>query len=145
MREHTNERKKICKALTCIHTVVSDEVFTRIMACDTSKRTWDTLSEAFQGNERTRQMQVLNLRREFELLKMKESENIKEYWNKLLNVVKKIRLIGEQFPDQVVVQKVLVTTRKNGNNNAGKTTVLDRNRCRMSKNTETVVVSLKVR
>ena len=66
MREHRDERKKRCKALTCIHTTVSDEVFTRIMACDTPKRTWDTLREAFQCIEKTRQMQVLNLKREFE-------------------------------------------------------------------------------
>ena len=109
MREHREERKKRCKALTCIHTAVSDEVFTRIMACDTSKKAWDALKEAFQSNQRTRQMQVLNLRREFELLRMKDSENIKEYWNRLLTVVNKIRLIGEQFTDQMVVQKVLVS------------------------------------
>ena len=69
MREHRDERKKRCKALTCIYTAIFDEVFTRIIA----------LKEAFQGNQRTRQMQVLNLRREFELLRMKDSENIKEY------------------------------------------------------------------
>jgi len=49
------------------------------MACETAKEAWDTLLETFQGNERTRQIQVLNLRKEFEMLRMKEVETIKEY------------------------------------------------------------------
>jgi len=35
-------------------------------------------------------MKVLNLTREFELQKMKESETIKEYSNKLLGITNKI-------------------------------------------------------
>jgi len=60
------------------------------MPCEIAKEAWDTLQEAFQGNERTWQMQVLNLRREFEMLRMKEVETIKEYFDRLLAVVNKI-------------------------------------------------------
>jgi len=97
------------KAKTCIHSVVSDIVFTKIMAYETAKETWDTLHEAFQRNERTRQMQVLNLGREFEMLRMKETETIKEYFDRLLIVINKIRLLRENFPDRRIVEKVLVS------------------------------------
>ncbi|XP_071933991.1 uncharacterized protein [Coffea arabica] len=107
MRAHRDAVKRRSKAMTCIHSAVSDAVFTKIMTCETAKEAWDTLKVAFQGNDRTRQMQVLNLRREFELLRMKDTENIKEYSDKLLDVVNKIRLIGEQLPYSRVIEKVL--------------------------------------
>jgi len=82
------------------------------MSCGTAKEAWNTLQEAFQGNERTRQMQVLNLKREFEMLKMREAETIKEYFDRLLAVVNKIRLLHEDLPDRRIVEKVLISLPK---------------------------------
>jgi hypothetical protein len=50
-------------------------------------------------------MQVLNLRREFEMQKMKESETIREFSDRLLSKVNKIRLLGEDLFDKRVVEK----------------------------------------
>ena len=74
IRNYNDEVIRRAKAKTCIHSIVSDVVFTRIMSCETAKEDWKNLQKAFQRNERTRQMQVLNLRREFEMLK--PSKNI---------------------------------------------------------------------
>jgi len=92
IKNYDDEAIRRLKAKTCIHSAISDIVFTRIMTSETTKEAWDTLQEAFQGNERTRQIQVLNMRREFEMLRMKEVETIKEYFDRLLVVVNKIRL-----------------------------------------------------
>jgi len=108
IRNYNDEAMGRSKAKTCIHSVISD-IFTRIMACETTKEAWDTLHEAFQGNERTRQMQVLNLKREFEMLRMKETETIKEYFDRLFIVVNKIRLLREDLSDRRIVEKVLVS------------------------------------
>ncbi|XP_016566717.1 uncharacterized protein LOC107864809 [Capsicum annuum] len=54
-------------------------------------------------------MQVLNLVREFELQRMKESETIKEYSDRLLNLANRIRLLGSTFNDSRIVEKILVT------------------------------------
>jgi len=53
-------------------------------------------------------MKVLNLRREFETIKMKEAETVKEFVNRLSKVVTNIRCRGEEFSDQWVVEKILV-------------------------------------
>ncbi|XP_031281255.1 uncharacterized protein LOC116139730 [Pistacia vera] len=53
-------------------------------------------------------MHVLNLRREFEMLKMQESESVKEYVDRLMNMVNKIRLLGEEMTDKRIFEKVLV-------------------------------------
>jgi hypothetical protein len=42
------------------------------------------------------------------MLKRKEVETIKEYSNKLLGVVNKARLLGKEFSNERVVQKILV-------------------------------------
>ena len=42
-------------------------------------------------------MQVLNLRREFESLKMKDKDYVKHFLDKLLYVVNQIRLPGEEL------------------------------------------------
>lgn len=42
--------------------------------------------------------------------RMKESEMIKEYYSdRLLSIVNKVRLLGTDFPDTRIVQKILVT------------------------------------
>ncbi|RVW37574.1 Retrovirus-related Pol polyprotein from transposon RE1 [Vitis vinifera] len=43
------------------------------------------------------------------MLKMKETENIKDYSDKLLGIVNKVRLLGKDFSDERIVQKILVT------------------------------------
>ena len=54
-------------------------------------------------------MQILNLIREFETQKMKEIETIKAYSDKLLSMVNKVRLLGRDFSDDRIVQKILVS------------------------------------
>ena len=40
-------------------------------------------------------MQVLNLRRAFECLRMKDIETVKEFFDRLLSIMNQIRLLGE--------------------------------------------------
>ncbi|RVW84223.1 hypothetical protein CK203_045275 [Vitis vinifera] len=109
IRAHEEEEAKAPRALSYIHAAVSEPIFTRIMACETPKDAWDKLKEMYLGSDRTRQMQILNLKRQFEVLRMKDNKFIKEYVDKLMEVVNKIRLLGEDLTDQRVVEKVLVS------------------------------------
>ena len=109
IRQHGEERAKKHKAMACLQNGISDVIFTRIMACDSPKQAWDRLKEEFMGSDKTRQQQVINLRREFENLKMKESETIKQYSDRIMATVNNIRLLGEDFSDSRVVEKVITT------------------------------------
>ena len=106
---HYEKQSKLYKAKTCLFSAVSESLFTRIMNLETAFKIWEYLKQEFQGNARTKSMRILNLKREFELQKMKDSETIKEYAEKLFELVNKLRLIGEQMPDSRVVEKLLVT------------------------------------
>jgi len=100
---------KRSKAKVCLFAVVSPMVFTRIMSLKSAKEIWDYLKAEYEGDERIRGMQVLNLIREFELQRMKESESVKEYSDKLLSIANKVRLLGSVLKDSRIVEKLLVT------------------------------------
>ena len=89
--------------------VVSTTIFTRIMYLKSAKDVWDYLRKKYAGDERIHGMQSLNLIREFELQRMKEFETIKEYSDRLLGNVNKVRLPGTSFTDSRIVEKILVT------------------------------------
>jgi hypothetical protein len=109
MRLHKEKKTKKAKAKSCLFAGVSALIFTRIMTLKTPKAIWDYLKEEYEGDERIRGMQVLNLMREFEMQRMKESETIKEYSDKLLSIANKVRLLGTGFADSRIVEKILVT------------------------------------
>lgn len=95
--------------MACLFAGVSKTIFTRIMTLQTSSEIWNYLKEEYAGDARIRSMQVLNLIREFELQRMKESETAKQYADKFLGIANKVRLLGTKFLDSRIVQKILVT------------------------------------
>ncbi|EOY32548.1 Uncharacterized protein TCM_040529 [Theobroma cacao] len=109
IKQYNEEVAKRFKALSCIHSAVTDAIFVRIMACESAKEAWDKIKEEFHGSDRTRQIQILNLLREFEVLKMKDEETMKDYSDKVLRVVNQLRLFGENITERRVVNKFLVS------------------------------------
>ena len=108
IKEYEEQKLKKDRAITCIHSGLADHVFTKIMNLETPKQVWEKLKEEYEGGERVKKVKILTLKREFELMKMKESETLKEYTSRLMNVVNQRRLLGEDFPDQLVVEKILI-------------------------------------
>ena len=109
IKKYEEDLAKKPKALTYIHAAVSEVIFTRIMAYESPKEAWDKLKEEFEGSERVKSVKLLGLKREFEMLRLKEGEKLKDYSSKLMEIVNQIRLLGEDFPDHRVVEKILVS------------------------------------
>ena len=109
MKNHKERKTRKSKTKPYLFSNVSSTIFTRIMNLKSAKDIWDYLEKEYQGNERTKNLQILNLIREFEMLKMKVAETIKEYSNKLLGVVNKVRLHGKEFSDERIVEKIIVS------------------------------------
>ena len=112
IKNHKERKTRKSKAKACLFDAVSTTIFTRIMSLKLAKDVWDYLKKEYAGDERIRGMQSLNLIREFELQRMKESGTIKEYSNRLLGIVNKIRLLEKSFTDSTIVEKILVTVPK---------------------------------
>ena len=97
IKNHKDRKTRKSKAKACLFASVSSTVFTRIMSLKSAKAIWDYLKAEYEGDDRIKGMQVLNLIRDFELQKMKESETIKEYSERLLSVANRVRLFGSEF------------------------------------------------
>ncbi|KAK0606793.1 hypothetical protein LWI29_004467 [Acer saccharum] len=112
MKQHEEEKMKKDKVVTCLHYALSDSVFTSIMHLETSKSIWDELKNRFEGSERVKSVKLLTLKREFENMKMKDSETMKDYSSKLSDLVNQMRLYGDVVKDYKVVQKMLISSPK---------------------------------
>lgn len=109
IKSHKDKKTKKSKAKAALYAGVSTTIFTRIMNLTSAKDIWDYLKEEYEGDERIRGMKALNLIREFELQRMKESETIKEYSERLIGLANKVRLLGTKLEDSRIVEKILVT------------------------------------
>ncbi|XP_020237844.1 uncharacterized protein LOC109817061 [Cajanus cajan] len=109
LKNHKERKTRKAKAKACLFSSVSKIIFTRIMNLNSAKDIWNYLKSEYQGSEQTKGMKALNLAREFEMQSMKETETIKSYANKLLSIANKVRLLGKDFSDERIVQKILVT------------------------------------
>ncbi|KAA3466780.1 pleiotropic drug resistance protein 3-like [Gossypium australe] len=61
------------------------------------------------GLDKTKQQQLINLKRDFENLKMKEAETVKQYTYRIVTVVNNIKLLEEEFADSKVVENFITT------------------------------------
>ncbi|KAK9135516.1 hypothetical protein Syun_014846 [Stephania yunnanensis] len=99
MKLHKERRQRKSKAKASLFAAVTSTIFTRIMTMKTAHEIWNFLKGEYEGDERIKGMRMINLIREFEMQKMKESETIKDYSDRLLAIANKVRLLGTNFDD----------------------------------------------
>ncbi|XP_017979660.1 PREDICTED: uncharacterized protein LOC108662699 [Theobroma cacao] len=109
MKQHEENIAKRYKALSCLQSALSYDIFVRIMHLENPKEVWDHLKDEFQGSERTKQNQVLNLNRQFEMLSMDDNESVREFSGKLMGIVNQLRLLGKAILEDRLVSKMLVS------------------------------------
>ncbi|EOY03881.1 Uncharacterized protein TCM_019094 [Theobroma cacao] len=107
IKQYSEEIAKRYRVVSFIRATVSEIIFSRIMGCKTAKEAWNKLQQEFQGSARSRQMQVQNLRREFELLRMKDTQFVMDYADRVMSLVNQIRMLGEDLQEVRVVEKIL--------------------------------------
>ncbi|GKV19034.1 hypothetical protein SLEP1_g29334 [Rubroshorea leprosula] len=97
------------RALSFLHNAVANDIFPKIASCQNAQEVWEALKEAYEGSARDKSVTLLALKREFEMLKMKETDTIRQYSSKLVDLITQIQMQGERFPDSRVVNKMLVS------------------------------------
>eukprot|EP00253_Pinus_taeda_P033571 PITA_33571 len=100
-------KKKDSKSLVFLYQVVHESVFPRIAAAKTYREAWQTLKTAYQGMERVKTAKLQLLRKDFENLCMKESDNIDSFFTQAIGLVTQIRSHGETLEERRIVEKLL--------------------------------------
>lgn len=96
-------------ALQIIQTAVSESIFPRIAPATTAKEAWNALQSEFEGSHQVKMINLQSLRREYENLKMNESDSINTFTTKLIETGNQLRLHGEEKSDYQMVQKILIS------------------------------------
>jgi hypothetical protein len=65
------------------------------------------LEAVYEGDDKVKEAKLQTYRAQFENLKMKEEENIAEYFHRVEEVVNSIRAIGEEITDKPIVKKII--------------------------------------
>ena len=98
------------RALVIIQRSVSDSIIHKLMNCTSPRQAWELLRDQYAGTERTKSQILINLRREFENMKMKKGEPIRTYADRIDQIVSKIRIYGDDsFTEKRVVEKIVNT------------------------------------
>jgi hypothetical protein len=69
----------------------------------------DKLKVIYEGYGKFKQEKLQTYRGKFESLKMKEKENIAEYFQRVEEIVNSIRALGEELKEKIIFQKVLIS------------------------------------
>lgn len=67
------------------------------------------LQQEFQENTKIRAIKFQTLRREFDNLRMQENESLKDYFFKIIKIVKQMKTYGETITRQRIYEKDLVS------------------------------------
>ncbi|RDY01053.1 hypothetical protein CR513_15672, partial [Mucuna pruriens] len=78
-------------------TAVPNTIFPRITRVTSVKEMWNTLLEEFQGNTKVCTINIQTLQCEFELIKMKKFEIIKDCYFKIKEIVTQMRAYRENI------------------------------------------------
>ena len=65
------------------------------------------MKKKYQSTTTVKRQQLEALRKEFEILQMKQGESVDEYFSRTLAIVNKMRIRGEKIEDVAMVEKIL--------------------------------------
>ncbi|CAL1371533.1 unnamed protein product [Linum trigynum] len=102
-------RLKDLKAKNYLFSSIDKSILKTITNKGTAKQLWDAMKTKYQGSARVQKAQLQALRRNFEVLKMKEGETVTSYFSRVMVVANDMRNCGEEMPDVKIVEKILRT------------------------------------
>ncbi|XP_052724868.1 uncharacterized protein LOC108347250 isoform X1 [Vigna angularis] len=108
------ERKNVAEATlkdlkvkNYLFQAIDREILETILDKSSSQAIWQSMQQKYRGSTRVKRAQLQTLRREFELLGMKEGEKVDSYLGRTLGVVNKMKSNGEVIDSSMVVSKIL--------------------------------------
>ena len=100
-KQQLNEqKKKDAKALALIQQGVAHTIFPRIINATTAKEVWHILQKEYRVTYKVKTIKLQTLQRDFENLKMKKNELLKDYFTRIMETVNQMKIYGDIISDQ---------------------------------------------
>jgi len=107
-QKHMEEmRLKDLKVKNYLFQSIDRTIMETILDRDSAKGIWDSMRQKYQGSTKVKRAQLQALRREFELLGMKDGESVDEYFGRTLTIGNKMKTHGERMEQIVIIEKIL--------------------------------------
>ena len=98
---------KDLKVKNYLFQAIDRHIIETILNKETAKAIWDSMRLKYQGSTKVKRAQLQALRREFEILGMKEGEKVNEYFARTLIIANKMKTHGEKMEQSVIIEKIL--------------------------------------
>ncbi|XP_074342578.1 uncharacterized protein LOC141680182 [Apium graveolens] len=95
------------RALAVIYQGIPQDILLSIAEKKTSMEAWNAIKTMSLGAEKVKMAKAQTLKCEFESIRMKENEQLDEFYLKLNSLVTNIRALGETVEEAYVVKKLL--------------------------------------
>ena len=115
LRSQEEQKLKDLKIKNYLYQAIDREILDTILNDETSKNIWDSMKQKYQGSTRVKRAQLQALRKDFELLQMKDGESVNSYFARTLKIAKSMKACGENMQESVITAKILrsMTTKFN--------------------------------
>ncbi|XP_008245655.1 PREDICTED: uncharacterized protein LOC103343796 [Prunus mume] len=101
------QRLKDLKTKNYLFQAIDCVILETILKKDTAKDISDSMKTKYQRTAQVKRAQLQALRKEFEILHMKEGESVNDYFARTLVIANKMRIHGEKMEDVAVIEKIL--------------------------------------
>jgi hypothetical protein len=104
------DKKKIWeheKSLNTLQAGLSKKILTKVLNYNNEKQLWDKLETIYAGDTKVKSAKLQTLKVQYEGLKMKDEENIFEYFERVDNIINSIRGLGVEVSRNELVEKIL--------------------------------------
>jgi transposase InsO family protein len=95
------------KVKSYLFQAIDRTILETILTRNTSKEIWEAMKRKYQGSTKVKRAQLQALRRDFEVLAMKDDETVDEYFSRTLAIANKMTAHGERMEQVTVVEKIL--------------------------------------
>ncbi|CAJ2635130.1 unnamed protein product [Trifolium pratense] len=86
---------------------IDRSIMETILVRTTSKDIWDAMKRKYQGSTKVKRAHLQALKREFEVLEMKENESVEQYFSRTLAIANRMSAQGQTLQEVEVVEKIL--------------------------------------
>lgn len=101
------QKLKDLKAKNYLFQAIDRNILETILDKDTSKGIWDSMKQKYQGSTKVKRAQLQALRRDFEILHMKDGETVNNFFARTLTIANKMKAHGETMSQTIINEKVL--------------------------------------